>query len=98
MNAHILSDHCTGPNRACRAAHKAGRSIHVIPTMRPDPRTAPALVMPTYHYTTAQDGIDAINQAFATAPMVATEDDLYRFRAERVAHFLPIGWIDPSRR
>jgi hypothetical protein len=91
----VLSDNCTGRrgNRACRDAHRAGRPVHVIPAYGPT-----ALVMPTYHYATAEEGIQAINDAMVNAPMVATDADLFRYRREGVAHRLPAGWIDPSRR
>lgn len=102
---HILATDCKGPNPACRAAHRAGRPVHVIP-----PRGRfeivndrarkldPTLVLATYHFATAEDGMAAIADAIANAPTVATDDDLYAFRAAGVAHFLPVGWIDPTCR
>jgi hypothetical protein len=94
--AHVFASICTGPNRACRAAHKAGRSVHVIPGMVDS--TEPRLVMPTYHYHTSADGIEAIMQAETTAPTVRNDADLADFRARKIAHFLPVGWCDPSMR
>lgn len=95
--AHVLASICTGPNRNCRAAHKAGRSVHVMPA-QVDPFTQPILVMPTYHYRTSAEGIEAIAVADETAPTVTCDSDLERYRAEKVPHFLPVGWVDPSRR
>lgn len=94
MKAHIINAACSGPNLACRRAFKRGRPVHIIP----GGTGALALVMPTYHYATEQEGIAAINTAIETAPTVATDEDLYRFRKEGTPHFLPAGWVDPSRR
>jgi hypothetical protein len=95
MAAHVLASVCTGPNRACRMAHKQGRSVHVIPERRQDGR---ALVMPTYHYRTSADGIEAIMDAEEAAPEVATDADLIEYRERNIPFFLPVGWVDPSRR
>jgi hypothetical protein len=108
-NPLVLSENCTGPNPACREAHKAGRPVHMIPAM---PRMGvdiviedgaarvitPTLVMPTYHYANVSEGVEAIDQAMNTAPTVVTDDDLYAYRKAGVPHFLPVGWIDPTRR
>ena len=96
--AHVLASICTGPNRACRAAHKAGRSVHVIPQTGPDASAHPRLVMPTYHYRTSAEGIAAIAVAEETAPTVTCDDDLYACRRMGIPHYLPVGWIDPTRR
>jgi len=91
----VLSHDCKGPNPACRKAGRAGRLVHMIPESHPK---RPRLVLPTYHFSTIAEGAVAIADANAVAPTVATDADLYRYRAEGVAHFLPVGWIDPSRR
>lgn len=96
QTAEVLSTNCTGPNRNCRAAHRAGRSVHVLPT--PMGRKAPTLVMPTYHYGTVVEGLRSISEAFKTAPTVYADADLDLYRSQRVPHFLPVGWVDPSRR
>lgn len=96
--AHVLASICTGPNRACRFAHREGRSVHVIPAMRKDPATEKALVMPTYHYRTSAEGIEAIAEAETMAPTVETDADLYEYRKNNVPFYLPMGWVDPSRR
>ncbi len=90
----IVRDRCTGPNSACRAAHRVGRPVHAYPVNH----QGPALVLPTYHFETADQARTLIAEAAETAPTVTTDDDLHRFRAEGLAHFLPVGWIDPSRR
>jgi hypothetical protein len=91
----VLSHDCTGPNRACRAAHRAGLPVHMIPESHPK---RPRLIMPSYHFATVAEGAVVIADANAVAPTVATDTDLYRYRADGVAHFLPVGWIDPTRR
>jgi len=93
----VLNENCTGPNEACREAHSAGRPVHVIPGFR-DPFKQPALVMPTYHYATADEGLTAVANALKTAPTVKTDKDLFAYREAGVPHFLPVGWKDPSRR
>lgn len=97
MNVYqVLDTNCTGPNWACKAAAKRGRTVHVIPT-----RTGanqPLLVMPTYHYYTEALGEAAIEQAIQYAHTVKCDDDLMMFRKLAVPHFLPVGWVDPSRR
>jgi hypothetical protein len=96
--AYVLSETCTGPNRACRAAHREGRSVHVIPGSIRGRADQPALIMPTYHFATVDEGMGYIRDAWNTAPMVVTDEDLDRYRAANIAHKLPVGWVDPSRR
>lgn len=106
MNAPMVYPQpCTGPNFACRAAHRTGLSVHVIPAASRYEIVGdrarlldPILVLPTYHFLTAQDGIEFIHLAERTAPTVATDDDLYAYRARGIAHYLPVGWTDPTRR
>ena len=96
MKIHIRE--CTGRrgNAACRAAARRDKIIHVIPMS--DPFTEAALVLPTYHYATADDAYNAVAAAMSSAPTVTCDVDLNRFRADDIAHFLPVGWVDPSRR
>jgi hypothetical protein len=96
---YVFPRQCTGRggNSTCRQGYDDGRPWHVIPPVV-DVAKRPALVMPTYHYATIEDGVGSVRTAMATAPMVATDDDLYRYRAAGVAYKLPPGWIDPSRR
>jgi hypothetical protein len=90
MNVHVRTD-CTGPNRACRAAAKAGRTVHIIP--------APGgPVLNTYHYATEADARAALADAEANAPIVHNDADLARYRAENVSYRLPVGWCDPTMR
>lgn len=84
-------------NDACRAAYREGRIWHVIPPVT-DARREAALVLPTYHFRTPNEGLAAVEEAMRTAPMVATDEDLERYRSAGVAYRLPPGWIDPSRR
>lgn len=95
MNARVVASNCPGPNRACKAAFRKGLRVHV----RPDySLQEPALVMPGYHYETSADGVEAIMHAAEAAPLVHTDEDLYRYRAAGLPYFLPVGWVDPSRR
>jgi hypothetical protein len=94
----VVSEDCYGPHSACRKHHQAGRPVHMIPDLFPDFRTKPLLVMATYHYATVEEGEEAIRQAMETAPTVATDDDLYAYREAGIPHFLPAGWVDPTRR
>ncbi len=89
--------HCTGRggNVECKAAHKRGLSVHIIPGHVSD---QPRLVMPTYHYATEEEAREAVRIARLTAPTVTCDDDLYACRRMRTPHFLPVNWIDPTRR
>lgn len=91
-----IRDTCDGPNRACRVAHRAGRPVHIIPPMVG--ADAPKLILPTYHYATPQEAMTALEHAMATATTIRTDEDLYAARVTNVAHFLPVGWVDPTRR
>jgi hypothetical protein len=96
-HAFVLNQNCSGPNPRCRAAYAAGRPVHVMPR-QVDPATHASLVMPTYHYATVAEGVASVNAAYASAPIVLTDDDLDRYRAARVPHFLQVGWVDPTMR
>lgn len=93
-----------GTNPACKAARRAGRPVHIIPGSRfdLDPTMCPpdglTLVLETYHYATEAEAREAVAEAYATAPVVTCDADLYDFRARGIAYKLPEGWIDPSRR
>lgn len=96
IKIHVLSEHCKGPNAACRAAHSEGFPVHVIEMS--DVYTEESLVMPSWHFRSVQEGTDAITRARETAPTVWTDADLHSYRARRIPHKLPIGWIDPTMR
>lgn len=98
-------DHdCRGTNPDCKAARRAGRPVHIIPGSRfdLDPTMCPpdglTLVLETYHYATEAEAREAVARAYANAPVVTCDDDLYAFRAQKIAYKLPIGWVDPTRR
>lgn len=94
-------DHvCKGPNPHCRAAFKSGLPVHVIPNSPVWERPADELtiILPTYHYATEREARQAVAEAHASAPVVTCDDDLYAFRARGIAHKLPVGWVDPTRR
>lgn len=86
--AHVLRSVCVGPHPKCRAAHRDGRSVHVIPFRGPDVAASPTLVMPTCHYRTSADGIEAVMDAVATAPTADTPADRDRFREQGIPYFL----------
>lgn len=94
--ANLITRTCTGRggHPRCRAAYREGLPVHVIPTWSAD---TPAVVLPSYHFATEAEALAAVEQA-QTAPLVRTDADLYRYRAEGVAYRLPVGWVDPSRR
>jgi hypothetical protein len=85
---------CTGPNPTCRKEAREGRPVHIIPAMH----ERPTIVLPTWHYPDEASAREAIAQARAHAPIVRNDEDLARYRKIRIAHRLPEGWIDPSRR
>lgn len=97
MNIVVLNEDCSGPNAACRAAHRAGRPVHVV-AISTLGENQPALVMPTYHYASPDDGIAALNEAWATAPTIENDDQLVEYRRAGRPYKLRPGWIDPTRR
>lgn len=90
-----LNAHCTGPNRNCKKAAKNGQFVHMIPEWDASRET---LIMPSYHFETEEIGRHAIETAYINAVTIKTDDELYDARKRGIAHKLPIGWIDPSRR
>lgn len=82
---------CTGPNRACKAAAKAGRTVHIIPPPG-------SVVLGTYHYATETEARAAFAHDQANAPMVNTDDDLARYTKAKVSYRLPEGWVHPDYR
>jgi len=96
----VTSVHCTGPNAACRAAHRAGRSVHVIPSHH-DPKqdTHGRLVMATYHYFTAQAGIAAVEAALRDARTVSSDEEWLETEAAHEVSFRTIPGVNhPTRR
>lgn len=91
----MIEDMCKGDNPRCKAARKQGMFVHIIPSWSRDTQS---IILPTYHYSTREDAIAALERARTTAPVVTCDADLYEFRARAIAHKLPVGWIDPSRR
>lgn len=60
---------CTGPNKNCRAHHRAGRHIHVRPASSDN---LGLLSLPAYHYATLDDAVAAITDAWNNAITVTT--------------------------
>ncbi len=92
-----LHSECTGQfgNPACKKGFRDGRPVHIIPKWDPD---TPTVILPTYHFADEGEAVEALIHATLHAPTVETEGDLYRYRTQGIAHKLPVGWIDPSRR
>lgn len=65
---------CKGPNKACRAAHKAGRHVHIIAPSYSE-RDSGTLAFNTCHYASIDDAIAAYNDARANAPVVHTRSE-----------------------
>ncbi|MCX4666403.1 hypothetical protein OG453_06940 [Streptomyces sp. NBC_01381] len=89
----VTSHNCTGPNARCKRETAAGRPVHVIPRL-----DSGNLVMPSYHFTSEEEGRQAITQAYESAPTITTDAELYEAREQGIPHKLPAEWIDPSRR
>jgi hypothetical protein len=92
----IITFACRGPNAACRKAAREGRTVHIIPG--DDDDVPYRLILPTYHFTSAEEASDAEKQAWLCAPVVEVDIDLYDFRKRKIAHKIRKGFIDPSRR
>lgn len=84
-----------GSHPNCKIAAREGRRVHVIPGHT---EGEPRLILPNYHFHTLDEAQAAIREAELFAPMVETDLDLAIFRQQKIAHKLPVGWIDPSRR
>lgn len=99
-DAIVLSTECKGPNRACKAAHKAGLSVHVIDDPRhPDNAVRGALVLPTYHFATVAEGVAAVKDAIANAKTVGSDEEWLRLEdQEQVAFRTRPGFNHPTRR
>lgn len=83
-------------NARCLREARQGRPVHVI--MRQDVRYDELIVMPSYHFATAEEGKKAWTLALLTAPTIKDDADLYAARINQTPHKLPLGWVDPSRR
>ena len=70
-----LDDQCKGPNRECKAAFRANRPFHIIPG-HDDPRAQDAhLALPTYHYASRDEAIEALENGWNTAITVDNARD-----------------------
>lgn len=96
MKIQVLNESCSGPNKHCISDAHEGRYVHVIAMS--DIHEEPALVMPSWHFFTVREGVEAVRIAWETAPMITCDEDLFAARRMKIAHKLPVGWIDPSRR
>lgn len=93
----VLNEECTGRRgaQACKDAHKAGASVHMITEYDPQ---GESLIMPSWHFTSVEHGNAALTTAYENAPTIKTDAELYAAREAKIPHKLPVGWIDPSRR
>lgn len=87
------SGECENPR--CKRESRKGRPVHVIMHQGPDDEK---VILPTYHFATAEEGKQAWVIALLTAPTIESDDDLYAARINQTPHKLPVGWIDPSYR
>lgn len=70
-----IDEECTGPNKNCKHASRHGLMIHIIPA-HADPRAEHVhLALPTYHYATEQEALDALQRAWDTAITVDNATD-----------------------
>lgn len=92
-----LNLECTGRggNDNCRKGYRDGRPVHIVPKWD---RETPTVILPTYHYADEGLAVEALINATLHAPTVTTDEELYAYRLQRIAHKLPVGWVDPSRR
>lgn len=90
MGGVIYTD-CTGPNAACRHAHRVGMSVHLIPPRYAD--DPGLLALPTYHFHTPADAMAAYLAARADAVIVRT----VTARDAAYARNLPV-WINLSEK
>lgn len=78
-----IDSECTGPNPACRRAHRAGRIVHIIPA-HTDPRAENChIALNTYHYATRDDALAALEIAWKSSILVDNprdRDEQYRLR------------------
>lgn len=95
----VATANCKGPNKACKAAHKAGLTWHVIPAHPKNSGKDSWLIMPTHHYATLEEGVQAIADAEATAPEATSDEEWIRLGAEaRVPFRTRAGMNHPTRR
>jgi hypothetical protein len=95
---YTIDPNCRGSHPACRAARRAGRLVHIVPGWRVWDDAFSSIILPDYHFETAEDAVEFLDFAIETAPVVTCDEDLYDFRARKIAHKTPMGWVDPSRR
>src|SRR5689334_10091553 len=90
---------CTGPNPACKLAAHTGRVWHVAPAHPMNEGRTSHLVMPTYHYASPEEGLDAILSAQRDAHEVTSDVEWLELEA---AHEVPFrtrpGMNHPTRR
>jgi hypothetical protein len=91
----VIWETCTGPNIHCRRAYRDGRPVHIIPA---HDANMPHLVLATNHYATVGEAKAMVAFAEANAQLITTDEELYAARDAGRSYFLPVGWVDPSRR
>lgn len=92
---YILSHNCTGPNPKCRAAGKNGRTVHMSMDWDAMRET---LIPTTHHFESVEQGTEQLTREWNDAITIKTDNELYAARKAKIAHRLPIGWIDPGMR
>jgi len=80
-------------NEKCKSAKRAGRHVHAVAFV-----TGGSLVLPSYHFSSVESAEREIKRMFASAIVITTDAQLFEARAKKIAHILPNGWVDPTRR
>jgi hypothetical protein len=91
-----ITRHCTGPNENCQRAARQGRTVHLLPAYVS--LSEPHLVLPTYHFATDAEAHAYLEAARLVAPTINNDAQLYAARTAQMPHYLPPGWVDPTRR
>lgn len=68
----IIRACCTGPNTRCRRAYRSGRTVHIIPVTDHENFH---IALPTYHYTSRDEALAALEIAMNTAITVDNPAD-----------------------
>jgi hypothetical protein len=95
----VITEDCSGPNRACRKAHREGRTVHMSNSAQAHIDGRGRLVMPTYHYATVEEGTAAIRAALVDAVTVSSDEEWLRLESEGAVPFRTRpGMNHPTRR
>lgn len=88
---------CNGPNANCKRHTRNGKTVHAILAKFGNANHA-SLVLPEYHFETLEIAIARIEHAYHNAITIENDAMLYDARERKIPHFIPRGFIDPTRR